>query len=157
MTVAQVRALVPDKPAIDRFEATGDGVTAVFDLPYAPLVAGSTVVTLAGEPQLEGVEYTVDLDLGVLTFQTAPAAAAAIVVRYQHTLVSDGDIQTFLDLEPDVRFAAAQVLDTIAANQALILKVVKVMDLTTDGAKLAAELRERAMSLRKFSYREVAF
>lgn len=64
-------------------------------------------------------------------------------------LFSDEEIGAFLALEGNnVRYAAAQALDTIASNQALLQKAVELPDLKTDGAKLAKELRERATALR---------
>lgn len=61
----------------------------------------------------------------------------------------DDEIDVFLNLEAgDVRYAAAQALDTIATNEALVLKVQKTMDLQTDGAKLADTLMARAEKLR---------
>lgn len=62
---------------------------------------------------------------------------------------SDAELQAFLDLEiGDIRTAAAQALDTIASNEALTAKVIKTLDLQTDGPALSADLRERAQSLR---------
>jgi hypothetical protein len=62
---------------------------------------------------------------------------------------TDTDIQTFLDIEGDnVRLAAAQALDTIATNEALVSKVLRSQDLSTDGARLSAEIRARAATLR---------
>lgn len=62
---------------------------------------------------------------------------------------SDVEIAAFLALEDgDVRYAAAQALDTIATNEALVSKVIKTMDLQTDGAKLAEALMRRAQALR---------
>lgn len=67
----------------------------------------------------------------------------------QNPIFTDLEIETFLALEgEDVRLAAAQALDTIARNEALVLKVIRTQDLQTDGAKLSAELREHAKSLR---------
>lgn len=65
-------------------------------------------------------------------------------------LFSDKQIQAFLSLEGGrVRRAAAQALDTIATSEALISKVIRTLDLSTDGAKVAAELRARAKGLRQ--------
>lgn len=62
---------------------------------------------------------------------------------------SDAEIAAFLAMEgDDVRLAAAQALDTIAINEALVLKVIRNMNLSTDGAKLATTLMERAEKLR---------
>lgn len=48
----------------------------------------------------------------------------------------------------DARRAAAQALETIAASEVLVSKVIRTQDLTTDGAKVSAELRALAASLR---------
>lgn len=55
----------------------------------------------------------------------------------------------FLDLEGgNVKLAAAQALGVIATSEVLISKVLRTQDLSTDGAKVAAELRARAKDLR---------
>lgn len=62
---------------------------------------------------------------------------------------SDPEIGSFLELEgQSVKLAAAQALDTIADDEALTSKVIRSQDLQTDGAAVAAQLRERAKSLR---------
>lgn len=62
---------------------------------------------------------------------------------------SDAEIQAFLDMESGVvKLAAATALLTIARDEALTSKVIKDRELTTDGAKLAAELRANAKALR---------
>lgn len=64
-------------------------------------------------------------------------------------IFSDSEIQDFLDLEAGhVKPAAAAALLAIAVNEALVLKVITTRNLTTDGAKLAAELRAGAKDLR---------
>ena len=62
---------------------------------------------------------------------------------------SDDEIDVFLDLEGDsVKLAAAQALDTIADDEALTSKVIRSQDLATNGATVAAGLRQRAKELR---------
>lgn len=61
----------------------------------------------------------------------------------------DDEIEAFLVLEVGVRRAAALALETIASNEALVLKVVKLLDVSTDGAKTADSLLKRAAVLRK--------
>lgn len=76
----------------------------------------------------------------------------------EHPIFSDEEILDFVALEGgDVRYATAAALDTIASQQALLLKVVRQLDTTTDGAKLGAELRARAKSLREESDKDGAF
>lgn len=63
---------------------------------------------------------------------------------------ADAEIDAFLSIEASsVRRAAALALETLASNQALVLKVIKIMDLQTDGAKLSDALLKRADRLRE--------
>jgi hypothetical protein len=68
----------------------------------------------------------------------------------EEAIFQDAEIEAFLDLNDDnLRRAAAEALETIASDQALVLKVIRLMDLSTDGPAVAAELRERAKGLRQ--------
>lgn len=59
-------------------------------------------------------------------------------------------IAQFLRLNGDnVRRAAAQALDVMASNEAMVSKVIKTKDLSTDGAKVADALRKQAAELRR--------
>lgn len=63
-------------------------------------------------------------------------------------LFSDPQIQAFLVLYGNnVKRAAAQAKLVLATSEALINKVIKTYDFTTDGAKLGAELRAQAKML----------
>lgn len=75
-------------------------------------------------------------------------------------IFEDEEVNTFLNLTAidgvnDVRLAAAQALDTIARSEALLLKKIKLLDITTDGVALAKELRESASQLREDSNSEL--
>lgn len=73
-------------------------------------------------------------------------------------IFSDAEIEAFLAMEgDDVFLAAAAATETIARNEALVLKVIEVLDLKTDGAKVAAELRASARDLRSRSEQQGAF
>lgn len=63
-------------------------------------------------------------------------------------LLEDEEIDAFLALETGVKRAAALALETIASDQALVLKVIRILDLTTDGAKVSDALLARAAKLR---------
>lgn len=72
-----------------------------------------------------------------------PEAAASYVF-------SDAQIQAFASLYSDnVKKAAAQAKLVLATSEALINKVIRTSDYTTDGAKLGAELRAQAKQLRE--------
>jgi hypothetical protein len=61
----------------------------------------------------------------------------------------DDELTGYFTLEGDVRSAAACALETIASDQALTLKVMSLLDVTTDGAKLSDALLKRAALLRQ--------
>ncbi len=64
-------------------------------------------------------------------------------------IFNDAEISAFLAVEgDDWRKGAALCLETIASSEALIQKVIRTLDLQTDGAKLGAELRAQAAGLR---------
>lgn len=64
-------------------------------------------------------------------------------------IFEDSEIEGFLAMEGgDVRLGAALTLETLAANQVLVLKKISLLELSTDGPALAAALREAAANLR---------
>jgi len=72
--------------------------------------------------------------------------------NYDTYIFEDEEIDAFLSLESsDVRKAAAMALETIASDQALTLKVIRILELQTDGAKLADALMKRAAQLRSLA------
>jgi Arc/MetJ family transcription regulator len=64
-------------------------------------------------------------------------------------IFSDEELSTFLALEGGPKRAAALALETIAADEALVQKVIRTLDISTDGSKTAAALMARAESLRE--------
>jgi hypothetical protein len=68
-------------------------------------------------------------------------------------LFSDIDLDAFLSIESDsVKLAAAQALDTMATNEAMVQKVIRLLDLQTNGPAVSAVLSGRAMELRRQAY-----
>lgn len=64
-------------------------------------------------------------------------------------LFTDEQLEAFLVLEDaNVKRAAADALDATAVSEALVSKVIKTQDLSTDGAKVAAALHAQADGLR---------
>ncbi len=65
-------------------------------------------------------------------------------------LFTDSEITAFLDMEASiVKCAAALALETIASDNAMISKVIRLLDRATDGANASRALRERAAVLRQ--------
>lgn len=72
-------------------------------------------------------------------------------------IFNDSQIQAFLSLYANsVKRAAAQAKLVLATSEALINKVIRTADYTTDGAKLGAELRAQAADLRAEADRDEA-
>ena len=63
-------------------------------------------------------------------------------------IFDDDEIAAFIALEGETFAAAALALETIATNEALVQKRIKLLDLSTDGPAVAAALLARAKELR---------
>ena len=63
-------------------------------------------------------------------------------------IFQDEELATFLVLETGLKRAAALALETIASDEALTQKVIRVQALSTDGAAVARVLLARAEKLR---------
>jgi len=61
---------------------TGDGTTTTFTLAYSPVVNGSDAVRVDGVFQVRDTDYSINYQTGVITFVTAPASGASILVNY---------------------------------------------------------------------------
>jgi hypothetical protein len=70
--------------------------------------------------------------------------------RVEETLIfQDEEIEAYLSMnDSNFRRAAAEALETIASDEALTLKVITTLDLSTNGASLSSALLERAKVLR---------
>lgn len=63
-------------------------------------------------------------------------------------IFNDAQVQAFASMySNNIKRAAAQAKLVLATSEALINKVIRTTDYTTDGAKLGAELREQAKML----------
>lgn len=86
------------------------------------------------------IDYTTDL--GQVRLLIADTDETNLVL-------TDAQVTAFLTIEGDsVLRAAAMALETIAVDQALVLKVIQTLDVKTDGAKVADTLLKRAKQLR---------
>lgn len=64
-------------------------------------------------------------------------------------IFSDDEMESFLELSNgNVYYAAADALDVIAANAAYTLKVLTILDVTTNGQATAEAIRASAVALR---------
>jgi hypothetical protein len=92
------------------------------------------------------VSYDVTTDLGkvrLLSFDTDAS----------NPIFQDEEHQAFLDLNAgNIRLAAAQAIDIVAGNEAYVQKMIKMLDLMTNGPQTAKALREGADELRRQVY-----
>lgn len=64
-------------------------------------------------------------------------------------IFTDDEMESFLELSNgNVYYAAADALDAIAANAAYTLKVLTILDVTTNGQATAEAIRTSAVALR---------
>lgn len=64
-------------------------------------------------------------------------------------LLEDDEVEAFLTMNTgNLRLAAADALDVIASNEALVQKAMQLLDIRTNGPAVAAELRKHAALLR---------
>lgn len=145
MSVATIRMLISDPLNFDRAVAPGDGVSTQFQLPNTPVYPATVVVAVDGVP---AAISSIDLELGLVVLQVAPALNAVVTITYKWTLLSDNTLTDLLASEGSDKLAAAQALDIIANSEVLIQKRITLLDLQTDGPAVARALREGADRLR---------
>lgn len=112
-----------------------------------------TVTIAAGVIKSERFMVTVlGKPVGITLDPATDIGAIRMIVQdknVEQLLFSDADISALLSLNGnDVRLSAAAALDIMASNQAMILKVIRLLDLSTDGSAVARALREHANQLR---------
>lgn len=153
-----VRSIIQDKPIWIKQSSTP--LSNPMQLKYFPLQDGSLMILNAVIQNEVGVVpnvFSIDDSNGVIVFEDNPAGVTADLAYYCY-LLSDSDIQTALTLEnvetcgEDIRLAAADCLDMIASNQAIIQKKISIDGLDVDGPALATALRAHASNLRKQVY-----
>jgi hypothetical protein len=72
-------------------------------------------------------------------------------------MFSDDKLQALLAINRDkLKYAAADLIDQLATNEALVSKKIRTEDLQTDGASVANALRLHAQNLRTDQKREDA-
>lgn len=66
---------------------TGDGIQTVFTLGNSPVIDLTFTIFVDGTAQTEGVDFTIDLPTGQITFTSAPGDTLPITADYQHHIV----------------------------------------------------------------------
>ena len=96
--VSRVRLELGDMPKQFTSTFTGDGSTKDFDTKIKPLEDTTLVVTVNNVAQPQPTNYTVEKDLGVFHFVTAPANALPIrITGTSYRYFTDADITRFIE------------------------------------------------------------
>jgi hypothetical protein len=96
--ISRVRLELGDQPTQFSYTATGDGVTTTFSLGYKPVDPSTLLVKVGSSTKATPADYTLEQDLGVIHFTTAPTSASVITVTGLHyRYFTDTDITTFLN------------------------------------------------------------
>lgn len=111
----------------DQRLGAGDGVTTQFQLlktyvsglesyvrPILKPVAGTVLAAVGGDPKVEGAEFTVDVDIGVITFAAAPDIGAEISAGFE--------------FDVPVRFDADRIHVSMASFQAGEIPAIPVIE-----------------------------
>ena len=88
-----------------------------------------------------GFTYNLTNDIGKVRLMVPDSKPASYIFE-------DDEITAFLAIEGSVKSASALALETIASDQAMVLKVIRLLDLSTDGARVSDALLKRAAELR---------
>lgn len=69
--------------------------------------------------------------------------------RVDEHIFEDAELQAVLDMNgASVLRASADALDIMASNESMVQKAITLLDLKTDGPKVASDLRKHAAQLR---------
>ena len=96
--VSRVRLELGDMPTQFTYTTTGDGITKDFDLKYKPVEPTTLLVTVNNAVKITPTDYTLEKDLGIIHFVTAPAESLAVkVTGTSYRYFSDSDICHFVN------------------------------------------------------------
>lgn len=92
----RLRLSAPHRLALGEVLGEGDGTLKKFRAQLTPIIDGSQSVRVNGTEKSAGTDYTIDNDLGLITFTTAPADGATVDADYTWSVFSDATITNLL-------------------------------------------------------------
>jgi len=94
----RVRLELGDMPKQFEWKGVGDGTTKAFDVKVKPLDPDTLVVKVNNSPVPQPAGYTVEQDLGIFHFATAPGNNVPITIEGTHyRYFTDDDLTTFIN------------------------------------------------------------
>lgn len=129
--VAKARLIPGDYGESFTYSDTAGGGRTRFDLPEENVDSATLVVTVNGTAVVPP-DYTLEPRTGVLTFATAPANGAAVVVTgMANTASLTGDIQSFAEIAFDLHIRGrdpAPTMDTLSPVEEYLVALLTVIE-----------------------------
>jgi len=155
--IEAVRLKTSDKSTIERDVAVGTGSDKYYKLKHSPLTASPSIeVRKNGSLLTEGIDFTVNLDQGIVTMTNVPVVNDTLEFQYYWVTFSDDEVQYFLTESGDnVTIASARLLLAWSADAAKLAKRQTTSgggglgQVVIDTAVAAKALREAAQALIK--------
>lgn len=154
-SLERIRSKVADKVQLRRERFTANGEADHVKLQFDNIHETPAIEVWADSvQQVEGVDYTVDHEHGIVVFGTAPTANTKLVFQYYASVWTDEELEDYLDQNnSNINVAAAMVLYAWAADVAKIAKRETLAGgggvgaVTRDTSVAARELRNTAKAL----------
>lgn len=153
--VEAVRLKSSDKSTITREVVTGNGADKHFKLGHNPVVSSpAPEVRLNDAVLVEGVDYTVNYEQGIISMTLIPVIGASLEFIYYWSIFSDVEVEYFLEEGGgNVTIATAKLLLAWAADAAKLAKRQTLSgggglgQVVVDTSVAAKELRTTAQAL----------
>ena len=96
--ISKLRIKLHDLGTIEKDTWDGDGSVKLFPTSKRPIKDGSYALTVGGAGQTEDTDYTLDKDLGIITFTSAPGSGSDnVVMTYRAYKVRDDEYIEFIN------------------------------------------------------------
>lgn len=155
MSIAQVRALLGDLPRWATYAAVGDGATKKYVVSSLTVTADSETVMVNGSALSKPTNYSIDNDLALVTFVTAPVLNQSIAIQFSCSELSDATITALLAIESNAYLAASIGATSLAGKYAAQVDK-QVGDLRLAYSQRAQAWRDLAAALAAANNRSMA-
>lgn len=130
---------IPHRLALAEGLGDGDGANKKFKTQLVPIIDGSQTVRVDGTEKTVVTHYTIDNDLGLVTFLAAPADGEAVDADYRWSVFSDIQINGLLALHNDAKMAVLKdLVRALLSNSDLFIKYTIGMESIDRRAALEA-------------------
>ncbi|MBN1261083.1 MAG: hypothetical protein JXB35_10420 [Anaerolineae bacterium] len=120
----RVRLAIADRLrlVLNEHLGTGDGTTLHFQMGLFPVLDETDALQVDGVAQVRDTDYTIENDVGLVTFAAAPADGAAVRATYRWASFSDDELNDLLSEYGTVNAAAAAALRWLLADTERFIK-----------------------------------